>query len=151
MPAGQPTKYKKEYAELAYKFCLLGADDKRLAEFFEVKEQTINNWKKAHPQFFESIKRGKVIADAEVADSLYKRATGFSHTETKVFNNQGEILTHDVTKHYAPDPTAIAYWLNNRQRNNWAQRQDVSLGNKDGESFKTENKWQIEFINADSE
>ena len=129
MPAGQPTKYKKEYAELAYKFCLLGADDKRLAEFFEVKEQTINNWKKAHPQFFESIKRGKVIADAEVADSLYKRATGFSHTETKVFNNQGEILTHDVTKHYAPDPTAIAYWLNNRQRNNWAQRQEVNQTN----------------------
>lgn len=149
MPTGRPTAYKEEYAELAYKFCLLGADDKKLAEFFEVKEQTINNWKKAHPEFFESIKRGKVIADAEVADSLYKRATGYTHKETKVFNNQGEIVTHDVDKHYAPDPTAIAYWLNNRQRGQWAQRQDVSLGNKDGESFKTENKWEVEFINAD--
>lgn len=131
--AGQPTSYdERATAELAYKFCLLGADDKRLAELFDVCEATINNWKHAHPEFLESIKRGKAIADAEVAESLYKRATGYSHTETKVFNNQGEILTHDVEKHYAPDATAIAYWLNNRQRNNWKQRQDIEHSNPDG-------------------
>lgn len=120
---GRPSTYKEEYNELAYKYCLLGADDKKLAEFFEVTEQTINNWKKTKDGFFESLKRGKAIADANVAESLFKRATGYEHQETKVFNNQGEIVTHEVTKHYAPDPTAIAYWLNNRQRDNWAQRQ----------------------------
>ena len=35
--AGQPTKYKKEFAEQAYKYCLLGADDKKLAFLFELK------------------------------------------------------------------------------------------------------------------
>ena len=58
--AGRPTNYKKEYDEQAYKLCLLGATDKEMADFFNVKEQTINNWKKNHPSFFESIKRGKI-------------------------------------------------------------------------------------------
>lgn len=141
MPApnsgGRPTDYKDEYVDQVYKLCLLGATDKDIAGFFEVKEQTINNWKKSHPEFFESIKRGKVIADADVADSLFKRATGYEHTETKVFNNQGEILTHDVIKHYAPDPTAIAYWLNNRQRGKWTQRQDVNHTSSDGSMTPT--------------
>jgi len=120
---GRPTRYKDEYTDLAYKYSLLGATDIQMSDFFDVAESTIHKWKHDFPEFSESIKRGKAIADAEVANSLYKRATGYEHDETKVFNNQGEIITHQITKHYAPDPTAIAYWLNNRQRDKWAQRQ----------------------------
>ena len=43
-PSGQPTKYKKEYNDLAYKYSLLGATDKEMAGFFDVTEQTLNNW-----------------------------------------------------------------------------------------------------------
>lgn len=129
MPTGRPTSYKEEYDNLVYKYSLLGATDSQMAEFLEVAESTFHKWKHDFPSFSESIKRGKALADAEVADSLYKRATGYTHTETKVFNNQGEIMTHDVEKHYAPDPTAIAYWLNNRQRGNWAQRQETTNTN----------------------
>lgn len=126
---GRPSDYKEEYNEQAYKLCLLGATDKDMADFFGVTEQTINNWKKTKDGFFESLKRGKLIADANVADSLYKRAVGYEHPETKVFNNQGEIITYDVKKHYAPDPTAIAYWLNNRQGLNWKQKQSSETVN----------------------
>ena len=93
MANGRKTKYKQEYDELAFNYCLLGAKDTQLAEFFNVTEQTINNWKKDHPSFFESIKKGKQDADAEVANSLFHRAKGYSHPEVKVFNNQGEIVT----------------------------------------------------------
>lgn len=132
MAGGRPTRYKKEYAEQAYKYCLLGADDQRLASFFDVCIATIHNWKNNHPEFLDALKRGKDLADAEVADSLFKRATGYSHVEQKVFNNQGEIDTHDTVKHYPPDPTAIAYWLNNRQRKNWKMRQDINHESEDG-------------------
>ncbi len=43
MPHGN-SKYQEDYAEQAYKLCLLGATDNTLADFFEVSEQTINNW-----------------------------------------------------------------------------------------------------------
>lgn len=122
---GRPTDYKPEYDELAYKFCLLGAKDTQLAEFFGVAESTLNLWKKKHESFSESLKKGKAIADAEVAASLYHRALGYQHAEQKVFNNQGEIVTHDTVKHYAPDPTAAIFWLKNRQPELWRDKREV--------------------------
>ena len=44
---GRPTAYKPEYVEQAYNYCLLGAIDVQLANFFRVTEKTINTWKKA--------------------------------------------------------------------------------------------------------
>lgn len=125
MSGEKNSKYKKDYDQLGYNYCLLGAKDTELAEFFSVSEQTINAWKKAHPTFLESIKRGKSVADGNVANSLYNRAVGYSHPEQKVFNNQGEILTHDTTKHYAPDPTSAIFWLKNRQPKLWRDKQEI--------------------------
>ena len=45
---GRPTDYKKEYDEQAYKLTLLGAVDTELANFFNVAEATIHNWKINH-------------------------------------------------------------------------------------------------------
>ncbi len=121
----RPTKYKAEFAEQARKLCLLGATDADLAEFFEVSEQTVNTWKKAHKTFLESLKKGKVLADAEVAARLYERALGYSHPEEKVFQNAGEIITHQTTKHYPPDTTAAAIWLNNRKPDRWRNKPEL--------------------------
>lgn len=123
MAGGRPTSYDDSYADLAYKFCLLGATDAKLAEFFGVQESTINNWKQKHPEFMESIKRGKTQADAEVASSLYHRALGYSHPETKIATADGMITdTKEFTKHYAPDPTAAIFWLKNRQPEMWREK-----------------------------
>lgn len=78
---GRPTKYKPEYADQAYRLCLLGHTDSELSEFFEVNEDTIHEWKKRHEDFSESVKRGKLVADANVAEGLYKRAIGFEYDE----------------------------------------------------------------------
>jgi len=124
---GRPSRYKKEYAELAYNYCLLGSTDAQLAVFFGVKEQTINNWKKAHKEFFESIKRAKYQADAQVAQSLFHRATGYQHPDTHISNYQGNITQTDIIKHYAPDPTSAIFWLKNRQPEIWRDKKDVEL------------------------
>jgi hypothetical protein len=76
---GRPEEYMPEYAEQAYKLCLLGASDAVLADFFEVSEMTINNWKKRYDDFYLSLREGKTQADANVAKSLYHRALGYSH------------------------------------------------------------------------
>lgn len=124
----RPTKYKAEYAEQARKLCLLGATDADLAGFFEVTESTINKWKKDHKAFSESLKKGKVLADAEVATRLYERACGYSHAEEKVFQNAGEIITHQTTRHYPPDTTAAAIWLNNRKPDRWRNKPEPDGG-----------------------
>ena len=125
----RPSKYKAEYDEQAYKLCLLGATDKEIATFFNTTEQTINNWKKDHPTFFESLKAGKGVADSKVAEKLYQRALGYSHPEDKIFNANGQPLIVPTMKHYPPDSTAAIFWLKNRRKEDWRDRQELTGAN----------------------
>ena len=126
MGAGRPTKYKEEYVELVYKYCLLGATDKDLSNFFDIEESTLNRWKIDYPEFWESIKAGKETADANVASRLYQRAMGYVHQETKIVSYEGQITDQvDIEKHYAPDPTAAIFWLKNRQPAKWRDKQEI--------------------------
>lgn len=120
--AGRPTDYKPEYNKQVYKLCLLSATDKELADFFEVSEVTINAWKKKHPAFLKSLKKGKVQADAEVAAKLFHRATGYEHPEDKIFCTDGRVTTVKTIKHYPPDTAAAFIWLKNRA--GWRDKQE---------------------------
>ena len=128
---GRPSKYKKEYAAMAERIALLGATDAELAAVFNVGETTINAWKKAHVEFSEALKKGKVFADARVAERLFNRALGYSHPEDKIFNNNGEPMVVPTTKHYPPDTTACIFWLKNRQKDQWRDKQEHELTGKD--------------------
>ena len=122
---GRPSSYKEEYNELAYKFCLLGATDAQLAEFFEVTEQTINNWKQRDPEFFESLKEEKRKADIIVADMLYKKALGgVKTTETTdgICPKTGDIIRTTKVKEHLPDTTSMIFWLKNRDPENWKEK-----------------------------
>ena len=126
---GRPTKYKAEYVEQVYKLCLLGATDEELADFFEVDERTINRWKIDYPDFCQSIKKGKLIADGEVAQSLYKRANGYEYKEIKSAPNRKEKLgIKEITvKHIPPDTGAAFIWLKNRQSKKWRDKQEINI------------------------
>lgn len=120
---GRPTMYKDEYAELAYNYCLLGAIDSELADFFNVSEVTINNWKNEHEEFSLALKKGKEIADAKVAQALFHRATGYSHEDIDIKMYEGGIIETPYTKHYPPDATSAIFWLKNRQPKKWRDKQ----------------------------
>ena len=96
-----------------------GYTDKQLAEIFGVERTTICNWKKDYPEFFNSLKTGKLLADAKVEASLYQRACGYSHPEIHITNYQGVIIKTPIIKHYPPDPTSMIFWLKNRDREHW--------------------------------
>ena len=126
-PVGRPTKYKPEYADLARKFCLLGATDKRLADLFQVSERSVNEWKEVYPEFSQSIAEGREIADAEIANSLYHRAKGYSHPEVDIKVIQNQVVMTDLVKHYPPDTTAASLWLRNRQSDKWRDKTEQEL------------------------
>lgn len=119
---GRPSKYKDKYDELAYNYCLLGATDSELADFFDVCEATINNWKIDYPSFLESLKKGKQIADAKVAKAIFHRATGYEHEDVDIKMYEGSIIKTKYTKRYAPDPTSAIFWLKNRQPGKWRDK-----------------------------
>jgi hypothetical protein len=130
-PKGSDT-YRPEYAEQAEKLCRLGATDAEMADFFGVDEQTLNNWKQTHLDFFESLKRGKVEADANVATRLYQRAMGYSHQAVKTFNDGGKEMRVPYTEHYPPDTTAAIFWLKNRRPEQWRDKAHQELSGPGG-------------------
>lgn len=115
----RPTKYESKYNRLAKIATEKGFTDKDLADLFDVTEQTINNWKIDFPLFFESIKKGKRLADERVEQALYYRAIGYTHPDIHISNFQGQITITNIIKHYPPDPQAIFYWLGNRKPDQW--------------------------------
>ena len=129
---GRPSKYKPDYAEQAIKLCMLGMTDAEMASFFEVSESTLNLWKEVHPEFSESIKKGKAAADADVASRLYHRAMGYDHPEDDIRVVSGEIVITPTIKHYPPDTTAGIFWLKNRQRDKWRDKVETEVTGKDG-------------------
>lgn len=124
---GRKTSFKQEYCDQAYHLTLLGAIDKELAAFFHVSERTINYWKKTHEKFADAIKRGKDMADANVADRLYQRALGFEHDAVEIKVANGEVVEVPVRKVYPPDVMAATFWLKNRQPAKWRDKQDVNV------------------------
>ena len=111
-----------------------GLTDKQIAHNIGITEQTLNNWKKSYPSFFESLKRGKDVVDIQVENALLKRALGYTYKEVtreKVFNpetGQYELMaTKEVTKEVVPDTTAQIFWLKNRRPEQWRDKKDVSV------------------------
>lgn len=128
---GRPSPFDNIDMKQVEKLAVQGWTDVQMADFFGVTEQTWTNWKNSKPKFFGSLKNWKVAADARVERTLYERATGYSHPEDKVFNDNGTALIVPTIKHYPPDTTAAIFWLKNRQPKEWRDKKeftgDISL------------------------
>jgi len=123
--AGRPTKYREEYVEAARKLCLAGAVDTDLARAFHVSVSTITTWKLQYPDFLAAIRVAKPIADTNVEDSLYRRAMGYTRTETELKVVGGKLRKVEVERYYPPDTTAMIFWLKNRKSSSWSDKQEV--------------------------
>ena len=123
---GRPTRYDPEMCEQAHNYCLLGATNDVLAEFFGVDPSTIDRWIARHADFGDAVKRGRVIADARVARSLYDRALGCERKVERMVVVGGAVKRVTRTDHYPPDVKACIFWLRHRRRETWGDRSPAS-------------------------
>lgn len=131
---GRPATYKAKFAKQAEKLCQLGATDQELADFFEVDARTIYRWKHDHDDFCQALKAGKDVADERVERSLYQRAIGYEQDEVKIFmpaNSPSPVYAPFRAK-VAPDVTAAIFWLKNRRKDEWRDKQEVDHTSSDG-------------------
>jgi hypothetical protein len=146
-PGGRPSSYREEYVNQVRKLCMLGATDEQIANVFEVDSSTIARWK-SKPEFHNAMKEGKMIADSEVANSLYRRACGYSHQSVKIHMNEGVPVYVPYVEHYPPDTAAAFIWLKNRQPHLWRDQRKVELTGEDGGPIKIQ-KIESRVIDAD--
>lgn len=123
---GRDSAYSQEMNDAARKLALLGLTNAEMATFFGIDERTFYRWMNEEPAFRQAVNDGKVIADANVAESLYKRATGEHVQIEKIVKKDG---VHEVIKvmTYIPGEAGAAMnWLKNRRRQDWQDKVDVN-------------------------
>jgi hypothetical protein len=133
-------KWKDIYTRQVYFLTLLGATDTQLAQVFNVSQTALDSWKEKKPEFLEAIQKGKMIADAKVAHSLYLAAIGYSHEDEVILTNRvkerdaktgrvvrefTEPLRVKTIKNYPPNVTAAIKWLQSRQPERWGHKVQV--------------------------
>lgn len=143
--AGRPSKFKEEFIEQARILAERGFTEREIAEFLNVTERTIANWKKRYEEFFQVLKVAKEHADERVERALYERAVGYKHDEEKLFSYEGEIIRAEVTKHYPPDVSAATFWLSNRRKDQWKNHSQHAHSGADGGPIEVKELSDVEY------
>lgn len=130
------SKWREDYIRQVFFMSLLGATDVQIAQTFGVGVSTLEGWKRTKPEFLESMKKGKIQADAKVVHSLYLAAIGYSHPDQvvlsnkiKKFDEKGRVISEyteplivKTIKSYPPNVNAAIKWLQARQPDVWGKK-----------------------------
>ena len=114
-----------------------GLTDEQIAQNMGVNKATLYRWKEKYCDICDSLKRGKDVVDRQVENALLKRALGYEYEEIKE-KFEGNVMTErTVTKKEAvPDVTAQIFWLKNRKREVWADRQNIEISQPIDDSIR---------------
>ena len=116
---GRPSRYDPEMCEQAHNYCLLGATNDDLAEFFHVSPSTVDRWIARHADFGDAVRQGRIVADARVARGLYVRAVGYDREIERSVVLGGELKSLTSTVHYPANVQACIFWLRHRRPQTW--------------------------------
>ncbi len=133
---GRPSKYDAKYHPQLVKWMKRsGKIDREIAEELEISTSTLYEWANRYEEFSESLRESGNFIDSLVEDSLLKRALGYQVKElerTETEHKDGKVTERlkRTLKHIEPNPTAMIYWLNNRQPGRWRSKVDVETADQ---------------------
>ena len=110
-----------------------GLTDEQIAINIGIGYSTLQTWKSKYQDIQDTLKRGKEVVDRQVENALLKRALGYTYEE---ITYEGGVETKRVVKEVVPDTTAQIFWLKNRKREAWADRQNIELSRPIDDSLK---------------
>lgn len=110
-----------------------GLTDEQIAINIGIGYSTLQTWKSKYQDIQDTLKRGKEVVDRQVENALLKRALGYTYEE---ITYEGGVETKRVVKEVIPDTTAQIFWLKNRKREAWADRQNIELSQPIDDSIK---------------
>ena len=144
MKKGRKSKYETHilpYLELVEAWFRDGATEREIAKKLGVAYSTFQTYKTEFPDFSDSLKKSKELADVQVENALFKSATGYEYEEvrTEYIENgkqgqRGNIRNNDtgtcrkvtrITKVVQGDVTAQIFWLKNRLPDKWRDRKEL--------------------------
>ncbi|MEE0199971.1 MAG: helix-turn-helix domain-containing protein [Muricomes sp.] len=128
-----------------------GLTDEQIATNIGISRDTLYRWKNEYSDISDTLKRGKEVVDRQVENALLKRALGYEYEEVKE-KYECNMLTEKVItkKEVVPDVTAQIFWLKNRMREKWSDRQNIEISKPIDESIKEMEEYFEQQKKADS-
>jgi hypothetical protein len=127
------SKYDSKYHDdWAWSLAIKGATNEEIADAFGISVRTFIRWCNTFESLKDAVQKGKDISNSKVVRSLYERAIGITVEEKEesiTIDRDGNARPAKIkktTKRFPPDTMAIMYWLNNREREHWRQRQEIT-------------------------
>ena len=118
-----------------------GLTEEQIAKNMGVSRSTLSDYKVKYPDIVRAIKNSKEVADREVENALFNKATGYTvklkkpmkvrhveydeQTGKKIAEYERiEYIEEEV--HAPADTTAQIFWLKNRKSNEWRDKVTVT-------------------------
>lgn len=117
------SKWDESFINQVYEYCLLGLTGAEIAPLLGVSYTTYLHWLKTKEDLYEAALNGRERADAKVAQSLFRRATGMTLPDIYFSTFMGDVSATPYEKHIPPDANAAARWLALRQPKRWKEDQ----------------------------
>lgn len=128
---------KSKYIEIVTKldkvkeYARNGLTQKEIGGIIGISHETFNQYLNKYPEFAEALKTAKDEADSEVIGAIFKSAIGYEvieehleYTPASSDKSKTEIKSvKKIKKHIKPNVMAGIWWLYNRRRNDWKQKQ----------------------------
>ena len=142
---GRKKKYDPNtFPLLVESYARKGMFDKDIATLLDISVNTFCIYINDYPEFREARKRGQKPVNIQVENALLKRALGFEYEEktTEVeIGSDGQpkpAKIKTVKKIIVGDVGAMAFWLKNRDSDNWKEKKEVEVsGNPFEELMKS--------------
>jgi hypothetical protein len=126
--AREGVSYSVDHAVLGKRLALLGLKDTEIATVFGISINRLMTWRVGHPEFASALAMGRELADAAVAEGMYKRAVGYEAPAVKFFkfgspkDGDEEVIQQPYMEHIPPDPNAGKFWLTARRPDLWREQ-----------------------------
>ncbi len=117
------------------KWCEDGLTNDIICERLGIAESTWYEYQKNHEILSELVQASKSVMDSKVENALLKTALGFEYEEIKTIieedkNGKKRTRIEKTKKYMPPNPTAQAFWLKNRKRDEWGERKEIIFDTK---------------------
>ena len=104
-----PPEYRGKWTcHLVRSLSARGFTESDVADVMNIPLETLEEWKSAHGELVEALRRGREDANSAVEASLIQLATGFEYQEEMILRSGKKVA---ITRYQPPDTKAIKYYL----------------------------------------
>ena len=133
-------------------WCIEGLTNEEMSKRLDINPDTWYKYMKEHAVLAELVNISKSVVDSQVENALLKTALGYEYEEVKTIieedkNGKKRTRIEKTKKYMPPNPTAQAFWLKNRKREEWSERREIVFDTRAQEEERK--KLFLQMINDD--